>query len=144
MEKLSAAFNRAPDSVAKEIQMTIRTSVNFIRPFMRQKAPHRSGKLSRSIFAKVNGLEGSVGPDLSVTPYALYVHRGTGIYGPFGKRIYPTSKKALYWKGAAHPYRSVAGQKANPFVKNTFDEIKDPIERIWSEMIKRVISNFCK
>lgn len=45
-----------------------------------------------------------------------YVTKGTGIYGPRGQRIVPVKAKALFWEGADHPYRSVAGQKPNDFV----------------------------
>lgn len=45
-----------------------------------------------------------------------YVVNGTGIYGPRGSRIVPVQAKALYWEGAEHPYKSVAGQKPNDFV----------------------------
>lgn len=46
----------------------------------------------------------------------MYVTEGTGIYGPYGERIYPKVKQALYWEGAEHPVKSVAGQEANDFV----------------------------
>jgi hypothetical protein len=45
-----------------------------------------------------------------------YVRRGTGIYGPSGQRIRPRNARALYWEGARHPVRSVAGQRPNDFV----------------------------
>lgn len=52
----------------------------------------------------------------------MYVTEGTGIYGPYGERIYPKVKKALYWEGAEHPVKSVAGQEANDFVSPITDE----------------------
>lgn len=45
-----------------------------------------------------------------------YVTKGTGLFGPYQQRIYPLTAQALYWPGAAHPYRSIAGQKPNDFV----------------------------
>jgi hypothetical protein len=57
-----------------------------------------------------------------------YVVHGTGIYAGKG-RIVPTRAKALYWEGADHPYRSVAGQRPNDFVSpvlETVDEIVEP------------------
>lgn len=45
-----------------------------------------------------------------------YVTQGTGIYGPLGRRIVPTTAKALFWPGAMHPVRSIAGQRPNDFV----------------------------
>lgn len=45
--------------------------------------------------------------------YAPYVEKGTGPY-----TIHPQNRKALYWKGAAHPVRSVrrTGNKPYPFL----------------------------
>jgi len=45
-----------------------------------------------------------------------YLRVGTGLYGPYNQRIYPRTKKALYWPGAAHPVASIAGMRPNDFV----------------------------
>ncbi len=42
--------------------------------------------------------------------YAVYVERGTGPY-----TIHPKNRKALYWKGAAHPVRAVRRQGNRPY-----------------------------
>jgi len=49
--------------------------------------------------------------------YGEYVAFGTGIYGPRGIKITPTTKKALsfMWKGMRVIVKSVKGQKPNPF-----------------------------
>lgn len=52
-----------------------------------------------------------------------YVRYGTGIYGPVGAPIRPVTKKALYWRTAPHPMRSVKGQKPNDFVSPVLAEI---------------------
>jgi hypothetical protein len=49
-------------------------------------------------------------------PYAEFVYRGTGLFGPHNQRIFPTTKKALFWPGARHPVRSIAGMKPNPWI----------------------------
>lgn len=64
-----------------------------------------------------------------------YVTEGTGIYGPIGERIYPTVKKALFWPGAEHPVKSVAGQEANDFVSPVTDGAGDDITAIVSDAI---------
>ncbi len=56
-------------------------------------------------------------------PYAEYVYRGTGIYGPHGRPIVPASKKALYGPGLAHPFRSVKGQRPNPFIDRAAEKL---------------------
>lgn len=50
--------------------------------------------------------------------YARFIEWGTGIYGPFKQRIHPTTKKALYWEGAEHPYASIAGMRSQPFMRS--------------------------
>lgn len=58
----------------------------------------------------------------TVQPNKLqFVRYGTGVFGPLGHRIYPVRARALYWQGAAHPYRSIAGQKPNDFVSPVID-----------------------
>lgn len=64
-----------------------------------------------------------VGSDLN---YALAVHNGTGIYGPHGTRIVPTSGSLLVFpnrrggggSGRLVFARSVRGQRPNPYLKN--------------------------
>lgn len=75
----------------------------------------QSGRLRASIgpprlVSGATGLYCIVGTSVH---YALFVERGTGPY-----TIHPQNKKALYWKGAAHPVRSVrrAGNKPYPFL----------------------------
>lgn len=67
-----------------------------------------------------------------------YVKYGTGIFGPIGRRIYPVSANALYWEGADHPYRSVAGQKPNDFVTPVLDGASD----IVAEELEASFSSF--
>lgn len=59
----------------------------------------------------------------TIQPQKLeYVTQGTGIWGPKKQRIVPVKARALYWEGADHPYRSVAGQRPNDFVTPVTDQ----------------------
>ncbi len=51
------------------------------------------------------------------TEYALWVHDGTGIYGPTGSPIVPASASVLVfeWQGQTWYLRSVKGQRPNPY-----------------------------
>lgn len=55
-------------------------------------------------------------------PYAIYVHEGTGIYGPKGTPITPKRGRFLVFtpKGAKGPVfaRSVRGMKGTPFLRD--------------------------
>ncbi len=56
-----------------------------------------------------------------------FVRYGTGVWGPLGRRIYPITAQALFWQGAAHPYRSVAGMRPNDFVSPALPGAKQDI-----------------
>jgi hypothetical protein len=71
-------------------------------------------------------------------PYAKYVHEGTGLYGPNGARIVPKTKKALYWPGADHPVKSVAGQQKQPFMKWGLAASRGQVRGIWKLLIPRI------
>ncbi len=92
-----------------------------------KEAPVKTSNLVNAIASEVSG-DGMTGT-VRVTdnaPYAIYVHEGTGIYGPLGEPILPKEKKALYWPGAAHPVKSVKGQKPNPFMDRAMASVSDP------------------
>ena len=88
-----------------------------------QGAPKRTDNMASAIFStfRGNGFD-TIGTVKSPAPYSLFVHEGTGIYGPSRKPITPKVKKALYWPGAPHPVKSVLGQRSQPFLKEAFDK----------------------
>lgn len=130
LNELRAAFRVAPEVAVPILKKAIQTSVNLIRPIMVKNAPYRKGKLRQNIYARTFGLEGRVGPDLTATKYALYVHEGTRPYV-----ILPRTKRVLAWKSGSqwifakrvhHP-----GIKANPFVKETAREVEPYVKEIF-------------
>ncbi len=84
-------------------------------------APIRTSNLARTRTTDVS-TDGNTGILRFTSPYAEYVHEGTGIFGPRKRRIVPTSKKALFWPGAKHPVRSVAGMRPRPFMSKAIAE----------------------
>lgn len=65
--------------------------------------------------------------------YALWVHDGTGIYGPRATKIKPKTAKYLVfrWKKMGNKLmflKSVKGMKANPYLKNALPaaSLKNP------------------
>lgn len=139
-DKLNRAIQKSPQMVFDELSKSVKTSVNLIRPIMRMEVPRgKTRKLSENIQVKAVGLEGSVGPNLEITPYGWWVHQGTDPY-----TIRPKRKKALWWKGALHPVKKVRhpGIKANPFVDRTFGQIKSPVERIMGQSVDNIIRKF--
>jgi len=75
----------------------------------------------------------------ATAPYSIFVHQGTGIYGPSGQpfQIRAKNKMALFWPGAKHPVKSVTprGQKPNPFMNRALDKVKDRLPGIFSQAI---------
>lgn len=61
--------------------------------------------------------------------YGLYVHEGTGIFGPNHQMIRPRRARFLRFKPkgqSAYVYaRQVRGMQPNPFLKNALDAAKD-------------------
>lgn len=94
----------------------------------KQKVGVDSGRLRSSINHTVNVDGGKViGRVGSMVDYARYHHDGTGIYGPSGQPIRPTSSKVLVFtpKGSrtkvfAHQVR---GSPPNPYLKEALREI---------------------
>ena len=89
-------------------------------------APVRTSNLVNSITSSVSA-DGKKGTLKATAPYAIFVHEGTGLYGPHKEMILirPKNKKALFWPGAAHPVKSVKikGQKPNPFFLRAIREV---------------------
>jgi bacteriophage HK97-gp10 putative tail-component len=93
-----------------------------------QSNPSRvdTGRLRGSIRARMIQLDGvpvcRVGTNVE---YALFVHDGTGLYGPNHRYIVPVNKSVLRWKtkgsGGKNGYtfaKRSSGMRPNPFLKN--------------------------
>lgn len=127
-------------------------------------APVKTSNLANTGTSDVNA-DGSVGTVTFTAPYAEYVHRGTGLYGPHKTRIvskkhivirpknagglfWPGAKhpvmmvkttKPLFWPGMKHPVHSTKGMKANPFL---YKAAKDSdIEKLYIAGAERYLNN---
>lgn len=102
-----AAFGKAKVDLLNKMLLVAESRV-------KRRTPVRSGRLRRSITRSIiiPGVRGRVGTNMS---YAIAVHEGAKAY-----TIRPVVKKALYWKGAAHPVRRVVhpATKGNPYLTN--------------------------
>ena len=89
-----------------------------------------TGHLKRGIGTDIKGLEATI--HTSNIKYAPGVEFGTKAH-----IIKAKNKKALYWKGAKHPVRSVRhpGGKAKPYLMPAFEKEKDQ----FLEKLKEVI-----
>jgi len=130
LDALQARLSRARTAFPGIIRDAAQRSGDAMKKALGDKAPHgthggtppegdATGSLAGSFKTKVE--QQGVGAKVEVfteQPVKLkYIREGTGLYGPKKQLITPLVKKALYWDSAAHPVKSVKGQKANDFVK---------------------------
>ncbi len=70
-----------------------------------------------------------------------YVHEGSSPY-----IIRPRAKRALYWKGAAHPVMSVnhPGIRANPFMRRAVNESEVTIDKFFKEAVEDTLHTIAR
>lgn len=126
----TVAINHLLNSTAGGVTRDMLRRGHRVEAAAKRKVKADHGRLRSSIHTSLthyNGVQGvQVGSNLK---YALWVHQGTGIYGPHGMVIRPTSKRVMVFtprkfnaKGrrikAGKVYiRMSRGQHANPYLK---------------------------
>lgn len=115
-----SAINVFLRSPAGEIFRAVREIGRRVENTAKQLAPVDRGGLRASVNSRML-IEGSkvvahVGTNME---YALFVHEGTGLFGPRHRRIRPKRAKVLSFKprgGRRVFVRSTRGQRPNPFL----------------------------
>jgi hypothetical protein len=114
---------------------TMQQSVLLVEERSRAVTPKITGRLRGSVNGQVQdgGRRGAIGTNVE---YALPVHEGTG-----PRVIKPRNKKALFWKGARHPVRSVnhPGTKGKPFLRVPLEQSKGDIETMWRRAGEQIL-----
>jgi hypothetical protein len=113
--QLSQGMQRLANRVRRRSRVILRTH-------------NRTGTLSNSLFSRVvhrGGVPiGQVGTPLK---YGLYLHQGTGIYGPRRRPIRPVRAKVLRFTtrtGQVVFAKSVRGSRPVPFLRNALDVLR--------------------
>ena len=91
----------------------------------------KTGHLRRGITTDVGNME--------VTVHTSNIKYAPGVeFGTKPHIIKPKNKKALYWKGASHPVKSVRhpGSKAKPYLIPAFEKEKDTFINDLKEVIE--------
>lgn len=134
LKELRAAFRKSPGIVRSQIQKAIVLSIASVSRETKKEAPVKTSRLRTGIRSKISPFRGTVE---STVEYGIYVHEGTSAH-----IIRPVRKKALYWKGASHPVRSVRhpGTRANPFMKRGAEKAEGQVQAIF----QRAINNIAK
>lgn len=90
----------------------LRVRANRVLNAARRAAPVDQGNLRASIGVEFTVVMGDavarVGSNLE---YAIYVHQGTGIYGPRGAPIFPRSGRFMVWAVRNNNYVATGGSR---------------------------------
>lgn len=88
---------------------------NEVMAAAKGRSPYRTGNLRRDISVRRHGDGFAVG-NSRLAEYALFVHQGTGVYGPKREPIRPVNAKALKIPGVGFR-KSAKGMKARPYLE---------------------------
>src|SRR5581483_10664858 len=126
LSELEAGVGRGMVEMQAAVKVAMTKSVSAIQISARELSPYKTGTLRRSIYTEVTegGLRGMVAQDTNIAPYGPMLEFGTSPHD-----IYPVTKKALYWAGAANPYRHVfnPGISPRPFMSPALQKSTDKI-----------------
>lgn len=105
----------------------------------RETCPRDQGPLRASIDHMVKIVKGEVlGFVFTEKKYGVFVHFGTGIFGPKHSRIYPKRKKVLKfeYKGRTIFAKSTKGQKPTYFMNKALDFMSTNGEKVLKDYLK--------
>lgn len=112
-------------NVTRALAKATLQAATVITAAAKQEAPVQTGRLRRSIAYQAGGPGRYV--VAPAVPYAVPLHEGSRPH-----EIRPKNKRALFWKGAAHPLRVVhhPGNRANAFMTRALANSRPQIAHI--------------
>ena len=131
LNKFSVILRELPDEIKNDVRKVVKNSAFNIERNAKSSASVKTGHLKRSISTKMGDMEATI--HTSNLKYAPMVEFGTRPH-----IIRAKNKKALYWKGARHPVKSVRhpGSKAKPYLIPAFEKEKDQFLEKLKEVIR--------
>lgn len=112
------------------VKVLVKERVDRVVVAARRFAPKKTHELERSIHGRVERQGGKwVGVIEATAKHALWVHDGTGLYGPRKHLIYPKHAKVLAWRGddgKMHFARFIRGQRPQPFLTDALKVLTNP------------------
>lgn len=138
LKELTAAFKRSPGIVRDQLQRAISLSVATVGREAKIAAPVKTGRLRAGIRSRISPFKGIVE---STVKYGIFVHEGTKSH-----IIRPVRRKALYWKGARSPVKSVyhPGTRPNPFMKRGASRSEGRVQAIFQRAINQITQQLAK
>lgn len=130
-DRFSVDVGKLSDKTKGNVQKVLNNTGFKIETKAKGNVPVDTGHLRRGITTKIGDMEVIV--HTSNIKYARGVEFGTRPH-----LIKPKNKKALYWKGAKHPVKSVnhPGSKAKPYLIPAFESEKDNLIKDLKEVIE--------
>ena len=131
LDRFSVDVGKLSDKTKGNVQKVLNNTGFKIETKAKGNVPVDTGHLRRGITTKIGDMEVIV--HTSNIKYARGVEFGTRPH-----LIKPKNKKALYWKGAKHPVKSVnhPGSKAKPYLIPAFESEKDNLIKDIKEVIE--------
>ena len=137
--KISPELLKLGNNLEAGIQAGLMRAAGAVEAAAVETAPVTTGNLANRIRKYFESHRAIV---KATAPYSIFVHEGTGIYGPHRTRIVPTTKKALAFQigGKTLIRRSVKGQKANPFMKRGLNKVERRLPDIFGQAIQEYLA----
>ena len=131
LDKFAVEITKLDDKTEDNVQKVLNNTGFKIEAKAKGNVPVDTGHLRRGIATKIGNMEVTV--HTSNIKYARLVEEGTRPH-----TIKAKNKKALYWKGAKHPVKSVRhpGSKAKPYLIPAFESEKDNLIKNLKEIIE--------
>lgn len=125
-------FSRGIDVVQKDfiklLTQRVSTATEYLKGQAVKNTPSDTGVLRNSFITQVkvdkDRIVGKVG---NTSQYAAYVHQGTGIYVPGGRK---TKWKYFVATGKYKGWHTTNGQKPNPFLLRARDKSIEDIKKL--------------
>ena len=133
--KISPGLLKLGDRIHAGIQAGLLRAAGAVEARAVEEAPRVTGNLVDAIRKYIEGSRARIS---ATAPYSIFVHEGTGLYGPLKRKIFPKEKKALafVYGGKQIVVRSTKGQKPNPFMARALEKVKPPIAEIINQAIR--------
>lgn len=127
LKRLPVHLEVSAERAVKKVALLIEAAAVKKAPVSRGPGKKKGTNLKNSGTTQFSGRGFDTEAKVKFTaPYAIFVHEGTGIFGPKQRpyTIEARNKKALFWPGAQHPVKKVTirGMRARPFLKQAFEE----------------------
>lgn len=131
-------IKRAGGNAEPLVRAALTNSAQKVQQEARQRAPHRTGTLQRSIMPEIDYPRAEVAVN---EKYGIFIEEGTGVYGPNHSPITPRRAKVLAFTvgGSAVFTKMVKGMRARPFFKPGWEASQGFIRHQFDEVSERLV-----